>query len=302
MESTITKMNREDLSAANLRTIRRMKINAGIRYFILIVVGFFMAYPLFWMFGSSFKENIDIFNSINILPPADRWTGENFTAAWNINRLGNMWFFYMNTLRFLIPRVILQVVSCTITAYAIARFTFPFKKLIFGIVMLTLLMPDVAFRIPVFFIFRDLGLLNTHASLYIQEAFAVNSFFIFMIIQFMRTIPRELDEASVIDGCGPLRTLWHVLVPVLRPIIITVGLLTFMWGSNEFLGPLIYLNDPTKHVLAQALRGLMGDGETLVQYGSIFAAATIAIIPTLAIFFACSKFFVDSVAQSGLKE
>jgi len=290
------------MSLANLRTLRKRRINAAIRYFILIVVGFFMAYPLFWMFGSSFKENNDIFNSINIFPPAERITFENFSAAWNVNRIGNMFFFYMNTLRFLIPRVILQVISCTLTAYAIARFKFPGKSIIFGAVMLTLLMPDVAFRIPVFFIFRDLGLLNTHASLYIQEAFAVNSFFVFMIIQFMRTIPRELDEASVIDGCGPLRTLWYVLVPVLRPIIITVGLLTFMWGSNDFLGPLIYLSDPSKHVLAQALRGLMGDADTLVNYGAIFAAATIAILPTLAIFFACSKFFVDSVAQSGLKE
>jgi len=302
MESTMTKINRADLSAANLRTLRRMKISAGIRYFILIVIGLFMAYPLFWMLGSSFKVNADIFNSINIFPPAGNATFDNFPAAWNITRLGNMWFYYMNTLRFLIPRVIFQVASCTLTAYAIARFNFPGKKLIFGAVMLTLLMPDIAFRIPVFFIFRDLGLLDTHASLYVQEAFAVNSFFVFMIIQFMRTIPRELDEASVIDGCGPLRTLLYVLAPVLRPIIITVGLLTFMWGSNEFLGPLIYLNDPTKHVLAQALRGLMGDADTLVNYGAIFAAATIAIIPTLAIFFACSKFFVDSVAQSGLKE
>ena len=294
--------NKKDLSDTNLRTLRRLRISAAIRYFILIVVGFFMAYPLFWMFGSSFKENIDIFNSISIFPPPGRATFDNFPGAWNVNRIGNMFFFYMNTLRFLIPRVIFQVASCTLTAYAIARFNFPGKKIIFGLVMLTLLMPDVAFRIPVFFIFRDLNLLNTHASLYVQEALAVNSFFVFMIIQFMRTIPRELDEASVIDGCGPLRTLWFVLVPVLRPIIITVGLLTFMWGSNEFLGPLIYLTDPNKHVLAQALRGLMGDADTLVNYGAIFAAATMAIIPTLAVFFACSKFFVDSVAQSGLKE
>jgi oligogalacturonide transport system permease protein len=290
------------ISEANLRTMRRAQINSAIRYFILIAVGLFMAYPLFWMIGSAFKQNIDIFNSVAIFPPIGRTTFDNFSSAWNITRLGNMFFYYMNTLRFLVPRVILQVFSCTLTAYAIARFSFPGKKLVFGAVMLTLLMPDVAFRIPVFFIFRDLNLLNTHASLYIQEAFAVNSFFVFMIIQFMRTIPRDLDEASVIDGCGPLRTLWFILVPVLRPIIITVGLLTFMWGSNEFLGPLIYLTDPTKHVLAQALRGLMGDSDTLVNYGAIFAAATIAIIPTLAIFFACSKFFVDSVASSGLKE
>ena len=237
------------MSDVNLRTQRRAKISAGIRYFILIVVGLFMAYPLFWMIGSAFKENIDIFGSVSILPPAGRWTFDNYPGAWNITHRNNMLFYYVNTLRFLIPRVFFQVISCTLTAYAIARFNFPGKKIVFGLVMLTLLMPDVAFRIPVFFIFRDLRLLNTFSSLYVQEMFAVNSFFVFMIIQFMRTIPRDLDEAAAIDGCGPLRILFYILVPVLRPIVITVALLTFMWGSNEFLGPLIYLSTPDNHVL-----------------------------------------------------
>jgi len=290
------------MTEANLRTIRRAKISAGIRYVILVAVGLFMAYPLFWMVGSAFKENFDIFNSIAILPPPGRATFANFPGAWNISRNNTMLFYYMNTLRFLIPRVIFQVISCTITAYAIARFKFPGKTLVFGAVMLTLLMPDVAFRIPVFFIFRDLRLIDSHASLWVQEMFAVNSFFVFMIIQFMRTIPKDLDEAAAIDGCGPLRTLFYILIPVLRPIIITVALLTFMWGSNEFLGPLIYLNSPNNHVLAQALRGLMGDADTLTNYGSIFAAATIALIPVLAVFFACSRYFVQSVAASGGKE
>ena len=290
------------MSDVNLRTVRRARINAGIRYFILIAVGLFMAYPLFWMVGSAFKVNADIFGSIAILPPPGRATFDNYPGAWNITRNNNMLFYYVNTLRFLIPRVIFQVISCVLTAYAIARFSFPGKKIVFGLVMLTLLMPDVAFRIPVFFIFRDLGLLDTFASLYVQEMFAVNSFFVFMIIQFMRTIPRDLDEAASIDGCGPLRTLMYILVPILRPIVITVALLTFMWGSNEFLGPLIFLNSPNNHVLAQALRGLMGDADTLVNFGSIFAAATIALIPVLAVFFTCSRYFVQSVTSSGGKE
>ncbi|MCL2204638.1 MAG: carbohydrate ABC transporter permease [Defluviitaleaceae bacterium] len=290
------------MSKVNLRTVRRARFNAGLRYFILIVVGLFMAYPLIWMFGSAFKTNFDIFNSVAILPPAGRATFDNYPEAWNISRNNNMMFYYMNTLRFLIPRVIFQVISCTLTAYAIARFNFPGKKLVFGIVMLTLLMPDVAFRIPVFFIFRDLGLLDTFASLYVQEMLAVNSFFVFMIIQFMRTIPRDLDEAAAIDGCGPLRILTYILVPVLRPIIITTALLTFMWGSNDFLGPLIYLNSPNNLVLAQALRGLIGDLDTLTNYGAVFAAATIALVPVLAVFFTCSRYFVQSVTASGGKE
>jgi len=279
----------------------KAKINAVVRYTILIAVGLVLAYPLFWMIGSAFKHNADIFGSLAIFPPPGRGTTEYFPAAWQLSARNNMAFYYMNTLRFLIPRVIGTVLSCTLTAYAIARFSFPGKKIVFITVIVTLLMPDLAFRIPIFMLYRDLGLIDTFLALYIQEFFAVGSFFVFMIIQFMRTIPRELDEAAYIDGCGPLRTLWYILIPVLRPIIITVGLLTFMWGMNDFQGPLIFLNSPDNRVLALALRGLLQDYE-VTHFGQIFAAAFMGLIPTLAIFFACSKFFVEGVASSGGKE
>ncbi|MCL2188119.1 MAG: carbohydrate ABC transporter permease [Defluviitaleaceae bacterium] len=283
------------------RYLTRTNINATIRYVILIAVGFILAYPLFWMIGSSFKHNIDIFGNMAILPPAGRWTFEHFPAAWQLTPRNNMLFYFLNTMRFLIPRVIGTVISCTVTAYAIARFSFPGKKIVFGIVLVTLLMPELAFRIPIFMLYRDIGLIDTFAALYIQDFFGVNSFFVFMIIQFMRTIPRELDEAAHIDGCDPLRTLISILVPILRPIIITVGLLTFMWGMNDFQGPLIFLRSPDNRVLAQALRGLLSEYE-VTHFGQIFAGAFMGLIPTLAIFFACSRYFVEGVARSGGKE
>ena len=279
----------------------RLTFGVIMRYVILIAVGFILAYPLLWMIGSSFKENADIFGNLNIFPPAGRATFDHFPNAWQLSRNNNMLFYYMNTLRFLIPKVIFTVISCTLTAYAIARYNFAGKKIIFTIVIVTLLMPETAFRIPVYTLFRDLDLLDTFASLYIMDIFAVNSFFVFMILQFMRTIPRELDEASYIDGCNAIQTLVLVLVPVLRPIIITVGLLTFMWGMNDFQGPLIFLTSQENRVLSLALRGLL-DPENVTQFGRVFAAATLAMIPTLVIFFACSKFFVDGVASSGGKE
>jgi len=253
------------------------------------------------MIGSSFKTNFDIFGNLNILPPAGNWVFTHYSDAWHITTRNNMWFYYFNTLRFLVPRVIGTIISCTLAAFAIARFSFPGKKIIFTTVIVTLLMPEIAFRIPVFTLFNTLGLVNTHASLYIQDFFAVNSFFVFMIIQFMRTIPRELDEASTIDGCGPLRTLIYILVPVLRPIIITVGLLTFMWGMNDFLGPLIYLQTSNNWALAQALRNLIQDYD-VTHFGVLFAAAFMALLPTLIIFFACSRYFVEGVTSSGGKE
>jgi len=279
----------------------KMMINAAVRYGILILVGLMLVYPLLWMIGSSFKHNADIFGNLSILPPPGRGTTEYFPAAWQLSTRNTMAFYYMNTLRFLVPRVIGTVISCTIAAFAIARFSFPGKKIVFTTVIVTLLMPELAFRIPIFMLYRDLGLLDTFLALFIQDFFAVNSFFVFMIIQFMRTIPRELDEAAHIDGCGPLRTLFFILIPVLRPIIITVGLLTFMWGMNDFQGPLIFLSSPDTRVLALALRGLIQDYE-VTHFGRIFAAAFMALIPTLAIFFTCSKFFVEGAIASGGKE
>ena len=281
---------------------KKAKINAAIRYALLVIVGCILAYPLFWMVGHSFSlDNIDIFGNLSIFPNQGRATTAHYPAAWQLSSRNTMLFYYMNTLRFLIPRVIGQVISCTLAAYAIARFNFPRKKIIFATVMTTLLMPDVAFRIPIFTLFRDLGLLDTFASLYIQEFFAVNSFFVFLIIQFLRTIPRDMDEAAAIDGCGPLRTLLFILVPVMRPIIITVALLTFMWGMNDFQGPLIFLSSPENRVLAIALRGILSDYE-VTQFGQMFAAAFMALIPTLALFFMASRYFVDGVIATGGKE
>jgi oligogalacturonide transport system permease protein len=272
-----------------------------VRYSVLVIVGAILIYPLFWMIGSSFKTNYDIFGNLNILPPPGRWVFTHFGNAWQITTRNTMIFYYVNTLRFLVPRVIGTILSCTLAAYAIARFTFPGKKIVFTTVIVTLLMPELAFRIPVFTLFNRMGLVNTHAALFIQDFFAVSSFFVFMIIQFMRTIPRELDEASTIDGCNPLQTLMYILIPVLRPIIITVGLLTFMWGMNDFQGPLIFLTSADNRVLAMALRGLLA-GDAVIQFGEVFAGAFLGLIPTLAIFFAASRYFVEGVASSGGKE
>ena len=283
------------------KQIKRSQINAVIRYAILLFIGFILIYPILWMVGGAFKDNADIFGNFNILPPLDNIVLEHFPSAWQLSGNNTILFYYANTLRFLIPRVLFTIISCTITAYAIARFNFRFKKVVFTVVIVTLLMPEVAFRIPVFVIMRDLRLLNTFTALWIQDAFAVNSFFVFMIIQFMRTIPRELDEAASIDGCNALQTLWHILVPVLKPILISVGLLTFMWGMNDFLGPLIYLTGAENRPLSLALAVLL-DPTELVQIGRVLAAATLGLLPTIAIFFACSRYFVQSVTSSGGKE
>lgn len=276
-------------------------MNEIIRYGLLIGVGIILIYPLFWMIGSVFKENRDIFGSLSIFPPSDRVVTTNFSDAWQLTRDHSIWFFFGNTLKFLIPKTIFTVLSCVITAYVIARKSFKGKKFVFGAVIVTLLMPELAFRIPLYLLYREVGLLDSFASLYVADIFASSSFFVFMIIQFMRTIPRELDEAAVMDGCNEFQILFKIIIPVIKPILITVALLSFMWGMNDFQGPLIYLNSSDKTVLSVALKQLL-DGEAMVSYGRVFAASCLGLLPMIAIFFMGSRYFVDGVASTGSKE
>ncbi|MDT2696997.1 carbohydrate ABC transporter permease [Enterococcus gallinarum] len=279
----------------------RRRMNEIIRYGLLIGVGIILIYPLFWMIGSVFKENRDIFGSLSIFPPSDRVVTTNFSDAWQLTRDHSIWFFFGNTLKFLIPKTIFTVLSCVITAYVIARKSFKGKKFVFGAVIVTLLMPELAFRIPLYLLYREVGLLDSFASLYVADIFASSSFFVFMIIQFMRTIPRELDEAAVMDGCNEFQILFKIIIPVIKPILITVALLSFMWGMNDFQGPLIYLNSSDKTVLSVALKQLL-DGEAMVSYGRVFAASCLGLLPMIAIFFMGSRYFVDGVASTGSKE
>lgn len=276
-------------------------MNEIIRYGLLIGVGIILIYPLFWMIGSAFKENRDIFGSLSIFPPSDRVVTTNFSEAWQLTRDHSIWFFFGNTLKFLIPKTIFTVLSCVITAYVIARKSFKGKKFVFGAVIVTLLMPELAFRIPLYLLYREVGLLDSFASLYVADIFASSSFFVFMIIQFMRTIPRELDEAAVMDGCNEFQILFKIIIPVIKPILITVALLSFMWGMNDFQGPLIYLNSSDKTVLSVALKQLL-DGEAMVSYGRVFAASCLGLLPMIAIFFMGSRYFIDGVASTGSKE
>lgn len=279
----------------------RRRMNEIIRYGLLIGVGIILIYPLFWMIGSAFKENRDIFGSLSIFPPSDRVVTTNFSDAWQLTRDYSIWFFFGNTLKFLIPKTIFTVLSCVITAYVIARKSFKGKKFVFGAVIVTLLMPELAFRIPLYLLYREVGLLDSFASLYVADIFASSSFFVFMIIQFMRTIPRELDEAAVMDGCNEFQILFKIIIPVIKPILITVALLSFMWGMNDFQGPLIYLNSSDKTVLSVALKQLL-DGEAMVSYGRVFAASCLGLLPMIAIFFMGSRYFIDGVASTGSKE
>lgn len=287
----------------------KRKILNVTRYITLGFVSVIMLYPLLWMIAAIWRSNIAIWTEPGLIPsnPVSGW--DNIVYGWTVGGR-SLLFYFGNTLRFLIPRVIGQVISCVLTAYAITRFHFKGKKIVFSLVIITLLMPEVIFRIPMFHLFQQLRLFGPDAILFggfaplwLENWFATGSFFVFMLVQFMRTIPKDLDEAAKIDGCNSFQTLIFVLLPVMKPAIITVGLLTFMWGMNDFLGPLIYIRPPEQRVLQQALRMATDPtGEAALNWGGIFAMSVMALLPAIIVFFSAQRYFIDGIASTGSKE
>lgn len=268
------------------------------RYGVLIVIGFLMLYPLLWMIGSAFKNNHDIFSSIGFIPAHP--TADGFKSGWKTSTEYSFGHYLINTMEIVIPKVIVTVISSVIVAYGFARFAIPGRKWLFGLLMATVLLPKSVLLIPQYLMFRQFGWLDTYFPLYVPQAFAVEGFFVFLIIQFMRTLPRDMEEAAVMDGCNSFQVLTLVVCPVILPAIISVALFQFMWSMNDFVQPLIYLSSVEKYPVSLALK-MSIDVTEATNWNEILAMSTIALAPSLILFFAAQKYFVEGITSGAVK-
>ena len=275
-----------------------MRLHASLRYTVLIGIGVVMLYPLLWMIGGAFKPNHEIFSSIGFIPHAP--TLEGFSKGWQTSTEYTFARYLLNTLAIIVPKVIATVVSSVLVAYGFARFHVPGRRLLFGLLIATILLPKSVLLVPQYLMFREFGWLDTFLLLYVPSAFATEGFFVFMIIQFMRTLPAEMEEAAVMDGCNSLQVLTHVMVPVILPAIISVALFQFLWSMNDFLSPLIYLSSVEKYPVALALK-LSIDVTEATSWNQILAMSTIALAPSLVLFFAAQKYFVEGITVGAVK-
>ena len=287
------------LGKASLRVQHVM--STTIRYVILIGVGVFMVYPLLWMISATFKDNNEIFSTLSLIPT--RPTMEGYKAAMN-NYGGdiNIWQAMLNTYKYVIPKVIFTVVSSTITAYGFGRFRFRGRNFLFAVLMATLFLPQVVLNIPQFLMYRKFGWVDSpyYLALIVPTLFAQETYFVYMLIQFMRNIPRELDEAAKIDGCNIMQTLVLLLVPILWPAMVSAGLFQFMWSSNDFMGPLLYVNSPARYPATLFVRMSM-DADTGFAWNRVMAVSLISIIPSLVVFFLAQRQFMDGVTAGAVK-
>ncbi|TCS62774.1 carbohydrate ABC transporter permease [Primorskyibacter sedentarius] len=288
----------EPPSALELKLRRRTRVSSTIRYTLLIVVGLIMIYPLIWLIGASFKSNSEIFSSPWFWPKEPSLQG--YVEGWKTSTPYTFATFFINSMQIVIPKVIGTAISCTLVAYGFARFEFPGKKILFTILIATLLLPDVVTRIPQYLLFRELGWLDTYLPLFAPAWLAGDAFFVFMIIQFLRAIPREMEEAARVDGANTAQTLLFIVVPILRPAIISVCLFQFMWTMNDFLGPLIYISTVEKYPVSLALK-LSIDATEAFNWNSILAMTVLALTPSLVVFFMAQKSFIEGISSGGVK-
>lgn len=274
-------------------------ISIALRYVILTAVALVMLYPILWLVGASFKTNNEIFTSISFIPRRIDFTP--YIEGWKTGTEFTFATYFANTFKIVIPKIAFCLISSTLTAYGFARFDFRFKKILFSLLMATMFLPAVVTRIPLYLFWKQLGVLNTYVPLIANTVFANEPFFVFMLIQFMRSIPKDLDEAAIIDGCSSFGVLTRILLPVLRPSLISCLIFQFIWSFNDFLGPLIYISSVRKYPVALALKMSIDASSGIVEWNQILAMSIIALLPALILFFAAQKYFVEGIASSGIK-
>lgn len=273
---------------------------SALAYYVPVgLIGLVFFFPFFWTVSSSFKNPPEIFMYPPLLfPGALRF--ENY--GWVFRNVPFLaWF--VNTSLIVVLGLTGTVLSSSIVAYAFARFDYPGKDLLFMITLATMMIPSHVTLIPQFILFHKLGWLDTIKPLWVPSWFGGGAFNIFLLRQFIMTLPRDLDEAAFIDGASYLHIFLRVLIPLCKPVLATVAVLRFIWGWNDFMGPLLYLNSPEKLTLSVGLRFLaIGPQEPgLPKNHYLMAACTMAILPCIILFFLAQRYFVQGIVMSGIK-
>ncbi|MBU5344495.1 carbohydrate ABC transporter permease [Paenibacillus lautus] len=263
---------------------------------LMIALCFVMFYPVLWWIGASFKSTPEI--SLPTLFPKV-WLWQNYTEGWMALPKYTFTRFFMNSLKLNVATTIIHVISASLVAFGFARLTFPLKGLWFSILLMTLMLPGQVTLIPQYTMFHSFDWINTYLPLIVPSAMG-GAFFIFLIVQFIRGIPRELDESAKIDGCTWFGIYLRIIMPLTLPALITVTIFSFIWGWDEYFGPLIYLNTVDKYTVPLALRMFI-DSQSAVPWGQLLAVSLLSVLPPVIIFFLAQKHFVEGIATSGLK-
>ena len=278
------------------------KIGRFFQYFVLILVGVIMIYPLVWMVGATFKSNAEIFAGIGFLTANPTLQGYIDAVTQNYGGDISIWRAFINTYSFVIPKVIFTVISSVIAAYGFSRFKFKGRDMLFGIMISTLFLPQVVLNVPQYLMYNSFGWINSpfYLPLWVPTLFATETYFVYQLVQFMRSIPHDLDEAAAIDGCGPVKILYKIIAPMLSPSLVACGLFQFMWSCNDYMGLLLYVQTPSKYPMSIFVK-LSMDADSGFNWNRILALSLISIIPQLVVFFCAQDAFIDGISAGAVK-
>jgi len=267
-------------------------------HLFVVAFGFMMIYPVLWMISGSFKDNAEILRGTLSLIPVEP-KPSNYSTGWS--GFGKVTFatFFKNSIWITLVATLGTVISSSLVAYALSRVRFKARKLWFTCMLATMMLPGQVIMIPSFLIWHNIGLTNTPVPL-ILPYFCGQAFFIYQMMQFMAGIPRELDEAATIDGCSKYSIYTHIILPLLKPSIVTTIIIQFYWKWDDYMGPLLYLNKPESYTASLAIK-MFADTASTTDFGAMFAMSTLSLIPVFLIFLFFNRYLVQGIGTSGLK-
>ncbi|WP_026818685.1 carbohydrate ABC transporter permease [Arthrobacter castelli] len=267
---------------------------------VLIILSVIMIYPVLWMLFSSFKPTSEIFSSPGLIP--ENWTLQNYVVGWQ--GAGGVGFgtFFLNSFLIAGAVVVGSIFIASLTGFAFARLKFKLRKIMFALMLMSIMLPIQVTLIPQYIIFHELGWVNTFLPLIVPSFLGVSitPFFIFLMVQFIRGLPKELDEAAIIDGCSTFQVFWRVILPLSKPALITISIFAFYWTWDDFFSQLVYLSDPSKFTVSTGLNLFLSNAGNS-QWGALFAMSILSIIPVIVIFLFFQKYLVKGVSTTGMK-
>ena len=274
----------------------RRRIMSVIAHVLLIGVSIIMLYPLLWMLSASFRPTDEIFNS-GLWP--SEFSLDAYFRGWKGLKV-SFGTFFLNSFIISILSIAGNVFACSLAAFAFARLEFKGRKFWFAMMLGTLMLPYQVTLIPQYVLFLNLGWVNSFLPLVVPKFLASDAFFIFLMVQFFRGIPKELDEAAMMDGCSPWRIYWKVMLPLSQPVLATAAIFTFIWTWDDFFGPLIYLNDMRQYTVTLGLRTFV-DSTAESDWGGLFAMSVLSLVPVFLFFLFFQRLLIEGIATTGMK-
>ena len=277
-----------------------MKRKVGNVFYHVFIITFalLMLYPLLWMISASFKDTLEIFQGTHFLP--ETFKTYNYSQGWQ--GLSGVTFgrFFMNSFLIVIVAMIGNLSSCLLAANAFAKIKFPLKGFWFALMMGTLMLPMHVKLIPQYIMYNKLGWINTYLPLMVPKFLATEGFFVFLMTQYMRGLPKEIDEAAICDGCGQWQRFIRITVPLSVPAIVTTTIFTFIWTWNDFFSQMLYITGIEKFTVALALRQFV-DATGNSSWGALFAMSTLSLLPLFLMFVFFQNYLVEGITAGSIK-